>query len=979
MCYALRMDRNGEPGTRTVLKFASFRLDAADARLWKGDEPVSLSHKALAVLAFLASRPGRLVTKDQLLDGVWPDAHVSDAVIKVAVAELRRVLGDQPRSPRFIETVHRRGYRFVGRIESEKSVSELTRSGESFSSRLVGRDQQLLEMRRHLDAARAGERRVVLVTGEPGIGKTALIEAFVDTQAAEPQLIAWGQCRESYGEGEAFLPVLEALGSLCRSEFGGVLVSILRRRAPSWLNQMPWAVEDDDREAVERAARGVGRARMLRELAEALEAISHEQTLLLVFEDLHWSDPSTLDAFSTLAHRTDPARLLILGSYRPVDAVLADHAVKGLTRDLVARRRGTEITVSLLDEHEVETYLRDRLGGDPPPQVSALVHRRSEGNPLFMVTYVSDLLAQDCLARGDDGWEIRRPLHEIEAFFPLQLKAILHRRVDRLEASDLELLECASVIGREFASATIAAVLRAEASDVEAAFERLGRREDFVRPKGAQRLQSGAVTGRYEFGHVLLQHALYQRVGAARRADLHGRVTEQLAAEGGSASQLAYHYHAAGLADEAIRAWEHAGNLAVARWANVEAIRHFEDALRLLAEQPESPTRDTRELSLLIAIGTPYRAVYGPGAPQAAHVYEKAEKLCEGLEVGPEIYPMLAGLFTFYIGRARYPDAREMASRMMRVAEPLGEPLILTSALLMTGIESLYSGRFTTAVASIDRAIELSGDEAVYHWDFHTRSLCYLFSCLALHLTGRPEEARERSARGLASAQRGADTHLLSMALQFASFLDRWRGDTVKTRERAMQVASISEEQGFELWIPVTGWILGWVEASEGALVDGIATMRKNLALYELSGTETARTDYLAATAAACLQAGDIDAGLALVEEGLSRVEVSDERFAEAELHRVRGALLAAGAPASPSRAASRALEKAEAEVLRAIEIAQAQGAKAWELRAATTLFDLRQHAGDASEARQILARVYKTFDPSADLADVRAARDRIG
>jgi adenylate cyclase len=742
---------------------------------------------------------------------------------------------------------------------------------------------------------------------------------------------------------------------------------------------MPWAVGNDDREEVERAARGVGRARMLRELAEALEAISHERPLLLVFEDLHWSDLSTLDVFSALAHRTDPARLLIVGSYRPVDAILADHPVKGLTRDLVARRRGREIPVTLLDEHEVETYLRARLGGDPPLQVSALVHRRSEGNPLFMVTYVSDLLAQDCLARGEDGWELRRPLHEIEAFFPMQLKSILEQLVDRLEASDLELLECASVIGREFSSVTVATILGAEASDIEAALERLGRREDFVRPTGAQRLQNGAVTGRYEFGHVFLQHALYQRVGVARRVDLHGRVAERLAAEGGGASQLAYHYHAAGLADEAIRAWEQAGNLAVARWANVEAIHDFENALRLLAEQPESPARDTRELSLLIAIGTPYRAVYGPGAPRVAHVHERAETLCESLELGPEIYPMLAGLFTFYIGRARYPDAREMASRMMRVAEPLGEPLILKSALLMTGIASLYSGRFTTAVESMDRAIELSGDQVIYHWDFDTLSLCYLFSCLALHLMGRPEEASTRSARGLASVQRGADTHLLTMALQFASFLDRWRGDTAKTRERAVQVASISAEQGFELWIPVTGWILGWVEAAEGVLADGIATMQKNLELYEKSGTDTARTDYLAATAAACLKAGDIDAGLALVDDGLARVEVTDERFAEAELHRVRGALLAAGAPAGRGRAALRAREEAEGEVLRAIEIARAQGAKAWELRAATTLFDLRQHTGDAIEARKILARVYDTFDPSADLVDLRAARDRLG
>jgi DNA-binding winged helix-turn-helix (wHTH) protein len=962
-----------------VLRFERFRLDAADSRLWKDDEPVALSHKALAVLELLASRPGRLVTKRQLLDAVWAATHVSDTVLKVAVAELRRVLGDRPRAPRFIATVHRRGYRFVAAVEADASDGAGVGDEPPPAPRVVGRDRPLLALRQHLAAARARERRVVLVTGEPGIGKTALIEAFVDSQAADSLLIAWGQCRESYGEGEAFLPVLEALGSLCRSTLGEVVVAILRRHAPSWLHQMPWAVADDARAEVERAARDVGRARMLRELAEALEAISHARPLLLVFEDLHWSDPSTLDAFSALAHRTDPASLLIVGSYRPVDALRADHPVKGLTHDLVARRRGAVLAVALLNEHAVDTYLRAQLRGDPPPQASALVHRRSEGNPLFMVTYVADLLAQDCLTRGDDGWQLRRPLHEIEARVPAQLMAILEGRIDRLAARDLELLECASVIGREFASVTVAAILDAAAPEVEAAFERLGRGEDFVRPTGAQRLRSGAVTGRYEFGHVLLQHALYQRVGAARRADLHARVAERLAAEGGGAAQLAYHYHAAGLADAAIRAWEQAGHLAAARWANLEAMRHFEDALRLLAEQPESPARDAQELSLLIAIGTPYRSVYGPGAPRAAHAYERAEKLCARLNLGPQIYPLLAGLFAFYIGRARYSGAAEMAARMMRVAEPLGEPMILKSALLMTGIASLYSGRFSTSLASMDRAIALSGEEVVYHWDHHTVGLCFLFSSLTLHLMGRPEKARARWMRGLEMARQGADTHLLTMALQFASFLDRWRGDAAQTRAHALEVDSISREQGFELWSPVTGWSRGWADAAQGALAEGIAAMQKNLARYAASGTDTARTEYLAATAAACLQAGDIDAGLALVDEGLAQVAVTGERFAEAELHRVRAALLATGAPPGQGRAAVRARAAAEAAALRALEVARAQGARAWELRAATTLFDLRQRGGDIGEAHAILACVCATFDAAADLVDVREARVRLG
>ena len=286
-----------------IFHFQDYRLDLQAEQLWRGEQTVQLTGKAFAVLAYLARHPDQLVSKDDLFQAVWPDTVVSDATLSSAIKELRKALHDKARAPQYIETVHRRGFRFIAPLSTPQP--DLSRESQSYTERparapssptlpiplvtlpVVGRDAELAQLHAWLDKALAGERQLVFVTGEPGIGKTAVVEAFLSQIAQQQQIeIGRGQCIEQYGAGEAYLPILEALGRLCRGPQADHLIGLLRQHAPTWLAQMPTLLPPEEREQLQREVQGVTRERMLRELAEALEVFTAESPLILVLEDL---------------------------------------------------------------------------------------------------------------------------------------------------------------------------------------------------------------------------------------------------------------------------------------------------------------------------------------------------------------------------------------------------------------------------------------------------------------------------------------------------------------------------------------------------------------------------------------------------------------------------------------------------------------------------------------------------------------------
>jgi tetratricopeptide (TPR) repeat protein len=281
----------------------------------------------------------------------------------------------------------------------------------------------------------------------------------------------------------------------------------------------------------------------------------------------------------------------------------------------------------------------------------------------------------------------------------------------------------------------------------------------------------------------------------------------------------------------------------------------------------------------------------------------------------------------------------------------------------------------------MDQALALSSSEAVYNWGQEARALCYLFSSFAVHLLGRPDEARRRADMGVACARSGHDAHLLSTAIQFESILLRWQGDVTGVRERAEQAEAISAENGLELWAPVTGWVRGWVRAQSGSFDEGLAEMKIHLDRYLESGTDASRTDYLAATAEVCCTAGDFDAGLELIQEAFEQIERTGERLVQAEVHRVHGLLLAARRTAQLGTSGSdKGVPSAAEEAIgRALVIAEAQGALAWKLRAALALYRVSAGRSRETDARAILSKVLDAFPAPNGLPEYHQAIEILG
>src|SRR5262245_36976573 len=290
----------------------AWRVDWPNECLWHGEAMVRLPPKAFGVLRLLVGQTGQLVTKEVLLRTVWPQTMVNHAVLTNCIGELRKGLGETALAPRFIQTGHRRGYRFIGRLPpvapSTLPPSSPSPARATAPPLLVGRERELTDLHQWLERVRQGARQTVFLTGEPGLGKTTVVNAFVtDVAGAGDVLVARGQCIEHYGAGEAYLPVLEALGRVCQEPRGAALLPVLEQHAPTWLAQMPGLLNAKALQAMQGRVVGATQQRMLRELTEAVEVLTSSRPLLLVLQDLHWSDYATLDLLTYLARRLGPS------------------------------------------------------------------------------------------------------------------------------------------------------------------------------------------------------------------------------------------------------------------------------------------------------------------------------------------------------------------------------------------------------------------------------------------------------------------------------------------------------------------------------------------------------------------------------------------------------------------------------------------------------------------------------------------------
>jgi len=968
---------NGAP----AFLFAQFRLDTANARLWRGDREIILRPKTFDVLRYLVEHPGQLVAKTMLLDAVWPGVVVSDSMPATSVKELRKALGDKASRPRLIETVHRRGYRFIAKVTSVEALQERPKSQEASlvpKPIMVGREEELAQLQRWYSHVHQGRRRVVFVAGEAGIGKSTFANAFLDSIAQGDRLrIGRGQCVEQYGAGEPYMPVLEALSRLGREQGGERVVELLRKFAPTWLAQMPGLLTLEERARLQNEIQGVTQQRMLREITEALEALTAESPMALLLEDLHWSDFSTLELISAIARRKEPGCLMVLGTYRPVEILASGHPLRSMKQELELHRYCEELRLRLLNEREVASYLARRLPGNETRQLSRLapiIHERTDGNPLFMVNVVDYLVEAGLLAASP---EESRTLSVVRLDAPRSVRQMVERNLERLKPDEQTVLEGASVVGSEFSAASVAAALERPQTEVEACFTRLSRHEQFISTQGPVVWPDGTIAACFKFQHALYQEVLYDRLSVSHRLQLHQRIAMREEAGYGErahevAVQLAHHYSLANVKIKAIQYFQLAGERAATRGAMVEAEEQYRCALKLLGELPATVERDRRELELQLAIGPALIAVKGWATAETGRTYTRARELCDRLGDLPELSPALFGIYAMYLVRGDVKSSRALAEQLLRRAKGAQDSAAMLYARIALGVTSYFMGDFPAALEHLEAGISTYDPERHrslalrYGFDAGVWSLCY--ASASLWLLGYPDRAVRRSDEALMAAQELSHPLMVAQAELWASILRQFRREADLVFRITDSLIRRSTEHGLSNWLDWASPLHGWAEAALGQHDEGIGQILKSRAALDEKGARVWWPYFLCLLAEAYLKANRMDDGLSALADALTTAGEYEEREHEAEIHRLKGEILLKQGD-SMAAEARRGFE-------RAIEIARKQGAKSWELRATISLARLFVSQGRRDEAHSMLADIYNQFTEGFDSTDLKEAKE---
>jgi len=713
-----------------MIVFQAFRLDAEDQRLWNGQSPVSLTPKAFDVLRYLVEHPGKLVTRDELLDALWSETYVNPELINKYILEIRKALTDRPDAPTFVETIAKRGYRFIAAVRDESVVLPLPPISQ-LGPCIVGRDRALDRLDHYLRVAQTGQRQIAFVTGEAGIGKTTLVDAFHQRvfQGAGV-LIARGQCVEGFGGKEAYYPVLEALGQLMRDDSTSV-IEVLAKKAPTWLVQFPSLVRPEQRETLQREILGTTRERMVRELCEALEVLTAATPVVMILEDLHWVDPSTLDLISALARRRQPARLMIVGTYRPAEVIVSQSPLKGLKQDLLVHHLCEEVALERLEEAEVAEFVDGEFHG-LPSALSHLIYRHSGGNALFMVAIVQDMQERGLIVGNDTRWTLAVPLKEIDITVPETLHGMLEAQFSQLNAEERRILASASVAGERFSLWAIAATLDMPPEEIEETCERLSERGQFIRSAGFQEFEDWTATACFEFRHSLYRQVVYRALSGASRSKLHrmlGQRLLELDARGKTeiASELALHFEEGREYDRAIRYLVLTSENLTRRFAYRDSIQVLQHALTLVPKRSPSGRAET-EISLLRRIDDAYYAL--GNMMESARALEAAANCAAGAGLkSDEVHALNALARTTVLidgdlGMAAFKRAQE-------ACEGVNDPLLLArtrllAATLRLGYDGWRKEDAETCVQARETIAQLTDpmSPSPYEvWDAHRQSL----------------------------------------------------------------------------------------------------------------------------------------------------------------------------------------------------------------------------------------------------------------
>ena len=829
-------------------------------------------------------------------------------------------------------------------------------------TRFVGREHEMEALMRALEQSKAGHGQVVAAMADYGVGKSRLFYEF--KALSHSGCMVFEAYSVSHGKASAYLPVIELLREYF--EIGGDDDDRKRReRILGKVLGLDRTLEDtlpyfysllgltEAGDSLARMDPNIKRRRTLEAIKRVLLRESLNQPLIVIFEDLHWIDGETQALLTLLVDAITNSRILLLVNYRPE-----------YRHDWGSRTHYTQLRLDPLAGDGAAEMLTALLGDEPELEpLKRLIAERTEGNPFFVEEMVQALLEEGVVARNGRV-ALKRPLSQITV--PPTVQALLASRIDRLRPDEKAFLQTLAVLGREFTMTFIRRVTGSNDNELERILRDLQRGE-FIDE------QPAFPDTKFSFRHALTQEVAYNSVLLERRKQLHEHVAQAIEELFQSqlneyCTDLAYHYSRSANAQKAIKYLRLAGQQAIRRSAHGEAITHLNAALDLLKTLPDTHLRAQEELGLQIALGTALTPIRGAASREVEAAYTRATVLSHYSFDTAELFSALWGLFLISFLRGRHKAAGELAEQLLTQAQRVGDPIFVAIAHYALANIEYDAGGFPLACHHFEQSLSLyeaHGRRSIFLMGEELAVVCRSFGSFAFLASGYPDRALQWGEDGLRLAQELRSPYDVALALSTAVFVHQWRREPQPTRERAEALIAITTEQGFSGLGAAAFVGLGCVLVQQNQPEDGIRQILRGI---ETSCNQGYRTDYqLPVLADAYRQIGQSEAGLRVLNEARKQLDENGTRYWEAELCRLQGELLLIQNPTNAAQA--------EKCFRRAIQIAQKQSAKLWELRATTSLARLLATQGRRNEARTALSEIYNWFTEGFDTADLKDAK----